>query len=245
MEDGLHDFPGGRPLSHHRSHRVQSLGAASRDFPADHHRDPEADVYFPARLCQLNRARRTHPGEVPRSWVLRWVLVSGEDKAEEEAVTQPLALHVPVGTSSTCLPGLDVFGHRFLFLLLYCLPLFLPLSSFLFLLLYFSCLLLLLIPFRPRVSLLLSFCHFCPCVALPFFHLPCLGTASDHLWAWGHLAEGPQGERTIDKWRENARREKCSDCGTGHRRKEKMGCGLTRLRWVPLMVNKPWLTSLI
>ena len=161
MEDGLHDFPGGRPLSHHRSHRVQSLGAASRDFPADHHRDPEADVYFPARLCQLNGARRTHPGEVPRSWVLR--LPCGEDKSEQEAVTEPLALHVPVGTSSTCLPGLDVcLWPPLPFLVIVLPPSFLPLSSLLFLLLYFSCLLLLLIPFRPRVSLPLSFRHFCP-----------------------------------------------------------------------------------
>ncbi|KAB0376816.1 hypothetical protein FD755_011260 [Muntiacus reevesi] len=41
-----------------------------------------------------------------------------DELIQEEAVTQPSALHVPVGSSSTFLPSLDVFGHRFLFLLL-------------------------------------------------------------------------------------------------------------------------------
>ncbi|KAM6165896.1 potassium channel subfamily K member 2 isoform 3-T3 [Erethizon dorsatum] len=62
MEDGLHDFLGGCALPDHRSHRVQSAGAASGDFPEDHHRDPEANIHIPALLCQFLRVGRTHPG---------------------------------------------------------------------------------------------------------------------------------------------------------------------------------------
>lgn len=54
MEDGLDDFPGGRPLPDHRGHGVQSAGAASRDFTENHHCDPEADVHFPALLRQFD-----------------------------------------------------------------------------------------------------------------------------------------------------------------------------------------------
>lgn len=72
--------------------------------------------------------------------------------------------------------SLGLFGHRFFFLV----------SCFLSLLLlplYFSVLLLLLIPSCPCVSLLLSCCH------LPSFRLPCLGTASECPCTWVTLLE--------------------------------------------------------
>lgn len=72
--------------------------------------------------------------------------------------------------------SLGLFGHRFFFLVSCCL-------SLLLLPLYFSVLLLLLIPSCPCVSLLLSCCH------LPSFRLPCLGTASECPCTWVTLLE--------------------------------------------------------
>lgn len=157
MEDGLHDFPGGCPLSDHRSHRVQSIGAASWDFTEDHHCDPEADIHFPALLCQFDRAGRTHPGNNDTEGLLPCFLSREKSNSRRRLLIAqwctrggpiPLSLERWLH-SALAVPFLHVF------------PLFL-LLSFLLLLLYFSLLV-----------LLVLCCSFSPTVSLVSLPLPC------------------------------------------------------------------------
>lgn len=183
MEDGLHDFPGGCPLPDHRSHRVQSIGAASRDFPEDHHRDPEANLHFPALLCQLDWAGRAHPGNGTEGLLLCFLCRGEKDSGWEEAThSTKLSWFACVGPWSTFLLRIEFFSADGL--------LSIRLPSFLTSVTSSSPCPVCLPPILPSHPLLfLLFCCFCPGLSQLSVPLPCLRTASGPLWTWGYLLD--------------------------------------------------------